>query len=136
MEKRYELWEIMKDGKNNEVFEVVSCNLSSYIGTQIKVQVKEELWESYKCLVKADADGDGEEALATLYGCLGTAKYKKVQQFTEIKLSEALQMLEDYRVVYISNAGEKVELSRYTSMESLYISDFSDLMNKKFYKKG
>jgi hypothetical protein len=131
-----ELWEIMKDGKDGEIFEVTSCNLSSFVGHKIKVSVKEELWESYKCLVNPDVEGEGEEALAKLYGCLGTATFKKLQQFEEITLAEAIERLNDYRLVYYRSGSGHKELSRYTDFDDLYVDDFSDLLSKQFYKKS
>lgn len=136
MTKTYELWEIMKDGKNGEIFEVVSCSLTSYKGHQLEVVTKKEHLGSFKCLVKPGATGDGESVLATLYGCLGTAKFKKVEHFEEIKYEEALKMLSEYRVIYSYQSGIYKELSRYTDLQDIYIEDFSDLMNKTFYKKG
>lgn len=136
MNKLYELWEIYKDGKNGEIYEVVSCSVRDYIGHQVKVSAKTEGFESFKCLVKPDRYSDNaESSLVTLYGCLGTAKFKKVEHYEEITLADAVERLKDYRTVYYKFGTQYEELSRYTKFVDLFIDDFADLMNTKFYVK-
>jgi len=132
-----ELWEIMKDGKHGEIFEVSECILSSYIGQQLMVEEKTDYRGKYKALIEASKKGDSsEQALFKLYGCLGTAKFKKVQDYQEIDYAEALKMLGDYRVVYYLKDGNYMELSRYTDFSELDLVDFDDLFIRSFYKKG
>lgn len=133
-----ELWEIMKDGSHGEVFEVTNCVLSQFMGHQIKVHEKEDMGASYRCLVNPNSEGkgDSDEVLSKLYGCLGTAKFKKVEQYEEISFTEALNTMNNFRKVYVIKEGEKVEITRYTDFSDLYLTDFADLMNKTYYKKG
>ena len=134
--KLYELWEIYKDGKNGEVYEVAQCLIPSYIGTQLEVKVGKLGKGSSKCLVSPEVEGDGEDALAKLYGCLGTAKYRKVEQYTHISIFQALSKLNNYRTVYIENdAGEKVALCKYTSLSDVDVYTMADLMDANFYVK-
>lgn len=131
-----QLWEILKDGKNGEVFEVVDCVLTQFIGTKVKVKETSDYRGHFKCLVEPDSKGEDEKNLITLYGCLGTAKFKQVQEFESISFEEAVERLHDYRAVYVLHAGEYQELSRYTDFVDLDIDDFSDLFCKPFFVKG
>ena len=133
--KLYELWEIYKDGKNGEVYEVAQCVVPSYIGEKVKVFTSEG---NYKALVEADADVDyaDSKSLVTMYGCLGTAKYRKVEAYKPITLSEAIYKLENYRTVYVSDdAGEIKTLCKYTDLEDVGIYTIADLMDANFYVK-
>lgn len=71
-----------------------------------------------------------------MYGCLGTAKFKLVEEFTEITFKEALERLNNYRVVYYKWGAEYKELSRYTDFAEMFVKDLSDLMNTRFFVKG
>ncbi|MEH7117242.1 hypothetical protein V7128_07445 [Neobacillus vireti] len=131
----FELWQIMKDGKDGEVYEVVDSKIFGFLGQQLKVQEK----DGFKCLVKADTSDEDMDAsnLVPLYGALGTAKYKKVELYTykEISIHHAIRLMSEYRTVYIKRAGKFKELGRYTDFEDLGIADMSDLMATTFYVK-
>jgi hypothetical protein len=128
-----ELWQIFKDGKDGEVYEVVDCSVESYIGMKIKVKADKQ----HKALVKADTPSwdDDADNLVTLYGCLGTAKYKKYEQYKEITLEETIKRIKGFRTVYVIDCGEYKEISKYTDFGFLDIGDFADLLNKKFFVK-
>lgn len=134
--KTVQLWEIMKDGKNGDIFEVDQCSIPSYIGQQVKVQFKREGSQSFKSLVKADAKGDSEDTLFTIYGCLGTAKYRRVEQFDEVTFIQAMEKLDNHRMLYVKHGSNYVQFTKYTDFRGLGIDDISDLMNKTFYVKG
>lgn len=131
-----ELWEIMKDGKNGEVFEVAECNVHGFNGTKIQVKETFEKGSRFKCLVNPNIKGEGAESLATLYGCLGTAKFRKVQEYEDITLIEAIERMQDYKLVYIRHMGEYKELTRYDDFSDFHVDGMSDLMVTTFYKKG
>lgn len=128
-----ELWQIFKDGKDGEIYEVVDCSVEGYIGLKIKVKADGE----NKALVNADTpDWDADAGnLVTIYGCLGTAKYKLYQEYKEITLEEAIKRIRGFRTLYVFECGEYKEISKYTGFDFLEINDFADLLNKKFYVK-
>jgi hypothetical protein len=128
-----ELWEIFKDGKNGDIYEVVECIVEDFIGKKIKVSAD----ANYKALVSADTPDWSEDAsnLVTLYGCLGTAKYKKVETYKEITFDDAIKRVKDFRAVYIKQGNNYGHFNKYTAFEDLGISDLADLFNAKFYIK-
>lgn len=131
-----ELWEIMKDGSNGEVFEATDCCLPQYIGTKVKVKAHTERGKLYRCLVNPDATDDSKESLAVLYGCLGTAKFRKVQEYEELTLMDAIKRMQELRLVFIRSNGEYKEFSRYDDFRLMQVDDMSDLLSTIFYKKG
>lgn len=134
MPKRaYELWEIYKDGKHGDIFEVIDCVIPSYEGMQVKVVTADG---GYKALVKPEADNpDDATTLITVYGCLGTAKYKKVDSFKKISFEDALNRINNFRTVYAFDGREYIQVSKYTDFEDIDVSDFADLLTKPFYIK-
>lgn len=130
-----QMWEILKDGKDGQVFEVVQCNLSDFVGRQVKVKEKTTYGKKAKCLVKPDSTGDSEANLVTLHGHLVTAKFKMISTFKEISLSHAVTLMEENdEAVYISDGSAKRIWSKYDDFEDdLNIVDFDDLVSKKFY---
>lgn len=129
-----QLWEIMRDGKHGEVFEVVSCPLDSFKGHKIKVHAKAN---GCKCLVRPEAVTEGADELVTLYGCLGGANFKKVEEYITITLEDALNEVRNLHSIYIKNSlGVYTEITQYSAFRLLGIDDMSDLLRQQFYKVG
>lgn len=87
-EKLYELWELYKDGVHGEIYEVAECSVDGFVGNMLKIHKRTSGDKQFLSLVEIthpdDRAGD-ETMLITLYGCLGTAKYKKVDTGATIK---------------------------------------------------
>ncbi|MED4819176.1 hypothetical protein [Bacillus atrophaeus] len=137
--KELKLWEIMKEGKNGEIYEITDCALTSYIGTQVKVQETQDYRGKYKTLVKPEANDNPTDAsnIVTIFGCMGEATWKKVEAVTykPIDFMDAVNRLDQGFTVYRKKGKHFFSLSRYTSFEKARIEDFSDLIQTQFYKK-
>ncbi|OEC78269.1 hypothetical protein [Bacillus halotolerans] len=137
--KKLKLWEIMKDGKNGEIFEITECALTSYIGTQVKVQETQDYRGKYKTLVKPEANDNPTDAsnIVTIFGCMGEATWKKVENviYTPIDFTKTVQLLGKRVTVYKKRGSDYVSVTRYTGFESIGIDDFSDLAGTQFYMK-
>ncbi|MDS9997110.1 hypothetical protein [Bacillus atrophaeus] len=137
--KELKLWEIMKDGKNGEIYEITKCALTSYIGTQVKVQETQDYRGKYKTLVKPEASDNPTDAsnIVTIFGCMGEATWKKVENviYTPIDFTKTVQLLGKGFTVYKKRGSNYVSMSRFTSFEDVDIDDFSDLAGTQFYMK-
>lgn len=134
-ERLYELWEIYKDGKNDEVYEVAQCVVPASIGKRVKVFTAED---DYKTLVEADTDIETASTanLVTMYGCLGTAKYRKVEQYKQVTLSEALVLVRNRKPVFaLDENGEYVSFFRNTAFSDIDMFYVYDLLHSKFFVK-
>ncbi|MGG4390515.1 hypothetical protein ABEU97_20495 [Priestia megaterium] len=132
-----QLWEIFRDGKNGEIFEVVDCSVEGYLGMRVKVNAHSDITGDYKTIVQADADLESKDAskIVTIYGCLGTAEFKKVEYYREIAFEEMTKLIHSFRTVYVKQGEEYKQISKYTSFDDIDIDDLADLMNKTFYVK-
>ncbi|NRF01914.1 hypothetical protein [Bacillus subtilis] len=138
--KELKLWEIMKDGKQGEVYEITDCALVQYIGTQVKVEETQDYRGKYKTLVKPETKGCNSDAsnIVTIFGCMGTATWRQVltDPHKKISVHEAINRLNEGKTIYYKNGDNYQKVRRYTSFCSLGIDDFSDLiMRAQFYKK-
>lgn len=135
--RAYELWEILKDGQHGEVYEVVSCSVPDYVGSQVKVITESNHTGEYKALVRPDVKGlrGTEEDLVTLYGCLVTAKYKKVLKYRAITVQEALSRLGNNESLYVLHEGEYVLVNKWQTFETLDFKYVYNLYNSTFYIK-
>lgn len=79
--KELKLWEIMKEGKNGEIYEITDCALTSYIGTKVKVQETQDYRGKYKTLVKPEANDNPTDAsnIVTIFGCMGKLHGKRLR---------------------------------------------------------
>lgn len=127
----YELWEIYKDGQDGEVFEVVNCIIPEKVGTQVKLLASEGM---YKALVHPDRFNK----IVQMYGCLGTAKYKKVLSYKEISVFEAMRILmkpHSNRSVYILKGLSYERLTKSDRLEEFDIYSIQSLIGEKYYIK-
>ncbi|APT46601.1 hypothetical protein [Bacillus safensis] len=138
----FETWEILKNGKNGEVFEIVHCALPVHIGLQARVTEETDHRGSFKSLVKAEAKPDDKDSsnLIQMYGCIVTAQWRKVEMYSysSLSLHLALRMLAAGKTVYVKSKDSSSEykaVNRYTDFEDIGVLDFDDLANKSFYKK-
>ena len=136
--KPVELWEIYKDGKDGDIFEITECTNDFYVGKKVRVIEDENFQGKYKALLKADTPEDMEhDTLVTIYGCLGTAKYSKVEKVRQIDLETVIARLKNCQPVWLNKVGEgEKQFSKYADFKDLDIYDFDDLMKAEFFVKG
>jgi len=135
-ESTYELWEIYRDADNGDVFEIVECTVPNYLGSKIKVMTN----GMYKAIVKPETDiskPSTESALVPLYGCYGTARFKKVEEYRKIYgFHNVITKLNSRSSVFYMRDGEYKRFTRTTSFSDLGdIEDIFDLDETSFYEK-
>lgn len=138
----YETWEILKDGKHGEVYQVAECAVSDYKGLKAKVTEDRDSRGSFKSLVKADTPSSDKSSnnLIPMYGCIVTAKWEKVEQYSYALINnphELVRLMQEGKTVYVKEPfrAEYKAVNPYTEFDSLGIADFDDLLSKPFYKK-
>ena len=130
-ERLYTFGELYIHGKDKEVYEVVYSPLSQYIGRRFVIRGSIQGGNVLKFENMYDASG--ESSLVTPTASLTGSKFKKVEGYKKITLSDALARIERGDEVYLG-AG-KTRIGRYTDISDTYIVDFDDLFEADFYIK-
>ncbi|WP_407708495.1 hypothetical protein ACIU4M_00590 [Bacillus altitudinis] len=135
-ESTYELWEIYRDAENEDVFEIVECTIPQYKGRRIKVMTN----GLYKAIVKPETDiskTTTESDLVPLYGCYGTARFRKVEEYRKIHgFNNVYTKLNSRKSVFYMRDGEYKRFTRTTPFSDLGdVEDIFDLDEISFYEK-
>ncbi|MDR7207639.1 hypothetical protein [Priestia megaterium] len=130
-ERLYTYGELFIHGKDKEVYEVAHSPLSNYVGKRFVIRGAIHGGNTLKH--ESMYDNVSETALVTPTSALTGSKFKKVEAYTKITLSNALARIERGDEVYLG-AG-KTRIGRYTDISDTYIVDFDDLFEADFYIK-
>ena len=130
-ERLYTYGELFMHGKDKEVYEVVHSPLNQYIGR--RYIIRNSIHGGTTLKHEHMYDSASEVALATPTASLTGSKFKKLETYKKITLSDALARIERGDSVFLG-AG-KTPIGRYTDISDTYLVDFDDLFEADFYIK-
>jgi hypothetical protein len=131
-ERLYTYGELFMHGKDKEVYEIVHSPLRNYVGRRFVI--RNSIHGGTILKHEHMYDNASEMALATPTASLTGSKFKKVDGYKKITLSDALARIERGDDVFLG-AG-KQPIGRYTDIEDTYLTDFDDLFEADFYIKA
>ncbi|MGG0487215.1 hypothetical protein ABEY65_28095 [Priestia aryabhattai] len=128
----YSLAELYMHGKDKEVFEAVHSPFKQFEGRKYVIKQTKAGGK----IIKREGSYDDctLESIAVHSGAFTATRFKKVDAYKKITLSDALSRIEAGDTVYLGDSKKAIE--RFTDFEDTALMDFDDLFNFDFFIKS
>lgn len=126
-------WELFEYGTDGEIYEIIESPVSDFLGNQVQLKGDHSTGVVLKRV--GTYHDNSSETLVTSYGAVTGATFRRIENYVEISLSEALDRMRNHETVYLKYYGDYTVVERYTDFEDIDLVDFDDLMDAEFYIK-